>query len=112
VSNTDKLEVTAPVGFRLEWRPGDYCFYSLENFSRETQWEGACVCGLYSAPQAGCDPAVAVYRGRHWLQPRYAPSAGVPGGFTPLYLGPVLHEPDIDEIFALLFPSFVEPQSR
>jgi hypothetical protein len=78
------------LGYCLEWRPGDLCFYTVWDFAREPRRESARVRPLYATPQEGCggEPAI-VYRGRFWMQPKHA-GGGVPEGYLPLYAGPAL----------------------
>lgn len=86
-----------PIGYRLEYRAGDYGFYSLEDFARETFAPSARICGLYSAPQPGCSASVAAYRGRFWHNAKnYQHNCDMDPHAVPLYLGQVLHEPAHD----------------
>ena len=82
-----------PAGYRLEWRPGDYCFYTPDGWARERARTSARVHGLFRQPQPGCGAEPAVYLGRYWVQPKNLRSGECPVGFVPLYLGPVLHDP-------------------
>lgn len=100
-----------PAGYRLEWKPGEYCYYSAEDYARETYRDGARVHGLFHHPQPDCPADVNVYRGWCWVQPKY--DHGIRDeSFMPLYLGPLLHEPPINEGALFLFPSLVEDRLR
>lgn len=86
--------INLPVGYCLEFRPGDRCYYGLEDFARETHRSGAVIRGLYREPQPGCEQAPSAYRGRFWHEARhYAYNGRHDPGATPLYMGPVLHDP-------------------
>lgn len=90
---TDTL-TQSPVGYRLEYRPGRPCFYSLDDFARETFAEGAEIRGLYTQPQSGCSDQPAAYRGRYWHEAtHYEGNRYLDPEATPLYLGQVLHSP-------------------
>jgi hypothetical protein len=103
------FRVEEPECYRLEWRPGRYCFYRPEDYTKEgDRVDSARVWGLYRQPQAGCPTEPAVYRGRHFVQPEYTSAGRCPDGFVPLFLGPVLNEPVLDAEVALLFPSILE----
>lgn len=77
--------------FRLEWKPGNYIFATVENYAIECGKEGARVWGLYKTPQPNCPQEIAVYRGSYWVQPKYVFGKSLVG-FTPLYLGVMLHD--------------------
>lgn len=96
-----------PAGYWLEYRPGSPCLYSPEAFSRETRHEGAQIRGLYLSPQGGCQQSPAAYRGRFWVLAKHF-RPGTDPIAQPLYLGPILYEPPIDEVVALVFPSLIE----
>lgn len=81
-----------PVGYRAEIKPGEYLFYSVADYARETYLGDAQVWGLYEEPQSACSAAVAVYKGPYWIQPRYVYGKDV-SEFTPLYLGPMISKP-------------------
>ena len=98
-------------GYRLEWKPGEYVHMSPEYYAKEVCRDGARTWGLYAEPQPGCSAEVAVYRGRYWIQPKYVYNTDLKD-FTPLYLGPVLHEPPMDEAVLLAFPSIIEERLR
>ena len=92
------MTVDHPVGYWLEYRPGDPVFYTLENFGRETFASGAEVRGLYTKPQPGCSAVPAAYRGRYWHQAKhYLHNGGMDPDAVPLYLGQVLHDPAHDD---------------
>ena len=102
-----------PQGYRLEWKAGDYCFYTPEDFSREVNTNNARVCGLFTAPQPGCSGEPAAYRGVMWCEARYRKAnAFMDPDAVPMYLGPVLHEPPMNEDVLHLFPSLVENRLR
>jgi len=83
-----------PLGYWLEWRPGDVCLYTPEDFAREKFAPGAEIRGLYTAPQPGCCAEPAAYLGRFWHQAKhYTPTSLSDPDAVPLYLGQVLHEP-------------------
>ena len=86
-----------PIGYWLEFRPGDVCLYTPEDFARETMAPGAEIRGLYTAPQPGCKQEPAAYRGRYWHQAKhYLHNGGMDPDAVPLYLGQVLHDPAHD----------------
>ena len=102
-----------PQGYRLEWKAGDYCFYTPEDFSREVNTNNARVCGLFTAPQPGCSGEPAAYRGVMLCEARYRKAnAFMDPDAVPMYLGPVLHEPPMNEDVLHLFPSLVENRLR
>lgn len=95
--NDHTRHVCRPVGYRLEFRPGDFCFYSLADFARETFAFGAAIQGLYADPQPGCPAEPAAYRGRYWHSARhYQGNKQTDPDAVPLYLGQVLHDPAQD----------------
>lgn len=97
-TNKDKLQASADgtvaVGYRLEWKAGDYVFETAERFAKTVCKEGARIHGLFLHKQPGCDQDIAVYLGTHWIQPKHLHGRNL-DGFTPLYLGPLLHEPEL-----------------
>ena len=99
------------MGYRLEWKPGEYLFATPESFAKEVCRDSARIWGLYTEPQHGCSDAITVYRGPHWIQPKYVYSKCL-DGFAPLYLGPVLYEPIIDENELFTFPGIIEGRLR
>lgn len=89
--------VSRPVGYWVEYRPGDPCLYTVEEFGRETYSGGGEIRGLYLRPQPGCKQEPAAYRGRYWHQAKhFKHNAGLDAGAVPLYFGPVLHDPERD----------------
>jgi ADP-ribose pyrophosphatase YjhB (NUDIX family) len=84
------------LGYRLEWRPGDYVYQTPENYAKEVGTESARVRGLYTTPQLDCPPEIEVYKGWCWQRPGKLLYPSLKG-FTPLYLGPVLHEPPAEK---------------
>lgn len=99
------------MGYRLEWKPGDYIYESPEHYAKDICKASARTWGLYTEPQEGCDQAIEVYYGRHWVQPKNVHGKCL-DGFTALYLGPILHQPPIDEDIIFAFPSIVEDLLR
>jgi len=87
-----------PIGYWLEFRPGDVCLYTPENFAREKFAPGAEIRGLYTAPQPGCSAEPAAYRGRWWHQAKHYQhnNSSTDPDAVPLYLGQVLHDPAHD----------------
>jgi hypothetical protein len=86
-----------PLGYWLEFRPGDVCLYTLEDFGRETAAASAEIRGLYTSPQPGCNQEPAAYRGRYWHQARnYMNNSTIDPDALPMYLGQVLHDPERD----------------
>ena len=81
-----------PVGYRLEWKPGDYCYYNPEDFERETFKAGARIHGLFEAPQPDCPAEINVYHGNYWVQPKHVHGDDITG-FTKMYLGPCIYDP-------------------
>ena len=98
-----------PEGYRLDFKPGDPCFYTPKEYASEqaSGRDGAQTRGLFRVPQPGCPDCIEVYRGWCWVQPRYARSR-VMFGFVPLYRGPLPKDGSVDGVVFLLFPSFVE----
>lgn len=88
-------EKAQAVGYRLEFRAGDYCHYTPSDFARETYADRARICGLFAAPQPGCSPEPAAYLGRYWHEARHYANGGarIDPGAQALYLGPVMHSP-------------------
>lgn len=84
------------IGYRLEWRPGDYVYQTPENYAKEVGTESARVRGLYTAPQSGCPAEIEVYKGWCWQIPGKLLYPSLKG-FVPLYLGPVIHEPPVEK---------------
>ena len=82
------------VGYRLEWKPGEYLHYSPEEYRKEVCKSGARVWGLFPRPQPGCPVGVAIYKGGYWVQPKYLYGQSA-DGMTAMFLGPVLHEPQL-----------------
>lgn len=99
------------LGYRLEWCPGDYVFETPEHFAKEICRNSARIWGLYTEPQSGCSNAAAVYLGPHWIQPKYVYGKCL-DGFKPLYLGPLLYEPAMDEDVLFAFPGIIEERLR
>ncbi len=108
---TDILNL--PDGYRLEFRPGDPCYYSPSNYksAQDAGFDNADTWGLFKAPQHGCSPDVEVYLGWCWKQPKYVYGSSL-DGFIPLYRGPLLKTAILDEEVLLLFPSLVESRLK
>lgn len=87
------------VGYQLEWRPADYTYCLFEDIQKDAYKFGARVSCLFRTPQPGCDPEPVVYKGRFWCEAKHR-------GYNkhhdedaiPLYVGPVIHEPGVDEV--------------
>lgn len=87
--------ISSPVGYWVEFRTGDPCLYTLEDFSRETFAFGGEIRGLYAEPQHGCKQEPAAYKGRWWHEAKdYTYNSHMDPDARPLYLGHVLHDPD------------------
>lgn len=114
MSETNTVErPVMPQGYRLEWKAGNYCFYTPDEFSREVNQSSARVWGLFPTPQPGCSDEPAVYRGAMWCEARYRKAnAFMDPDAVPLYLSTVLHEPPMNEDVLHLFPSLVENRLR
>lgn len=83
-----------PLGYLIEYRPGDPCIYNVEEFQKETYAYGGLIRGLYISPQPGCDSKPAAYRCLHfWTLAKYWKKEDELHPATPLYMGPVLHNP-------------------
>lgn len=105
--------LTAVLGYRLEWKAGEYCLYTPEDFAREVNTDTARIWGLFSEPQPGCSSEPAAYRGVFWCEAKYRKAnAYMDPDAVPLYLGPVLHEPPMNEDVLHIFPSLVENRLR
>ena len=81
-------------GYKLEWKPGDPCFYSVDMFELESYKDSAKIWALYAIPQPGCDQGVVVYKSsRRWTQPKYLHGRAPEEMGVPLYVGPLLFAP-------------------
>ena len=84
-----------PDGYRVEYKPGDYCFYGLTAFSVESRALSGRICGLYKSPQAGCQQEPVAYRGKFWHEAKHFYDSGqLDPDAVALYVGPVLYEPE------------------
>lgn len=103
-----------PVGYRLEFKPGDPCYYRPDDYEKERQagYDGADIWGLFPEPQPGCPSEVDVYHGWCWVQPRYVSAVRDMTGFTPLYRGPLIQRAPIDEDVLHVFPSLIDERLR
>ncbi len=81
-----------PVGYRFEWKPADYVFMTATSYTDAVCKESARIWGLFAEPQPGCDAAIEVYFGEFWVQPKWLHGRDL-FGFAPLYLGPIISEP-------------------
>lgn len=80
------------VGYRLEWKPGEFCYSTPENYEKDICKGSARVHALFLEPQAGCPDGVEVYKCSYWVRPKYLFSST--DGMVPMFLGPKIHEPD------------------
>ena len=102
----------APVAYRLSWSPGDYCFYTPDNYEKEIYKGSASCWGLYETAQLDLLDSPAVYFGTHFVQPKYLRGGIVPEGFIPLYLGPILNQPKMGYEAAMLFPDMADEELK
>ena len=94
------FDIQTPIGYRIEFRAGDYCFYRPEDMPADAKYiYGARIVGLFTTRQQGCDRSVAAYYGRYWHQAKHYANGGdrFDPDAAPLYLGPVINDPEIDE---------------
>lgn len=105
--------MSALMGYRLEFKPGDPCYYTPKDYATEQAagYDGADTWGLFQVPQPGCQAEVEVYFGWCWVRPKYASGKDLTD-FTPLYRGPKLKDAPMDEAVLLLFPSLVEDRLK
>lgn len=101
--------MTEPVGYRLEFKPGDPCYYSPKSYKMaiEAGTANADTYGLFTEPQPDCSNEIEVYKGWCWVQPKYVHGRDM-SEFTPLYRGPLLVAATEDEQVLFVFPSIVE----
>lgn len=85
--------MSKPIAYRLEWKPGDYCYYLPAEYEREVNRGSARIRGLYRSPRPGYEQSPDVYHGTHFVRPNALRGGIVPAGFRPLYLGHIIHEP-------------------
>ncbi|MCH1880427.1 hypothetical protein MJ863_12620 [Alcaligenes ammonioxydans] len=83
----------AIMGYRLEFKPGEYCYYTPEGYALEAYKGDAPAHALYANPQPGCPSEVEVYKGWCWVRPKYNSGNIVDETFRPLFLGPQLGAP-------------------
>lgn len=75
------------MGYRLEFKPEEYCYYTPEGYALEAYKGDAPTHALYANPQPGCPSEIEIYKGWCWVRPKY--NAGiVDETFQPLFLGP------------------------
>lgn len=87
--------IPLPIGYRIEYRSGDYCFYSIQDFQRETRRGGGRIHSLHAAPQLGCPEEPVAYKGRFWCQAKYWDgNKQIDQEAVPVYLGPELYDPE------------------
>jgi hypothetical protein len=90
---------TIPIGYRIEYRPADYCFYTLGDFRRETQRLGGRIHSLHESAQPNCPAEPVAYRGRFWCEAKHwKGNAAIDPHAVPVYLGPELHDPEKDAV--------------
>lgn len=83
----------AIMGYRLEFKPGEYCYYTPEGYALEAYKGDAPAHALYANPQPGCPSEIEVYKGWCWVRPKYNFGNIVDETFRPLFLGPQLGAP-------------------
>lgn len=83
----------ATMGYRLELKPGEYCYYTPEGYALEAYKGDAPAHALYANPQPGCPSEIEVYKGWCWVRPKYNSGNIVDETFRPLFLGPQLGAP-------------------
>ncbi len=83
----------ATMGYRLELKPGEYCYYTPEGYALEAYKGDAPAHALYANPQPGCPSEIEVYKGWCWVRPKYNYGNIVDETFRPLFLGPQLGAP-------------------
>lgn len=87
--------VNQPVGYRIEYRAGDYCWYTLEDFQRETQRLGGRIHSLHREPVHGCNQKPVAFLGDYWCSTENrAANSRLDPDAKPIYLGPELHDPE------------------
>jgi hypothetical protein len=101
------VSLQMPVAYRLEYKPGDYCFSLAGDLFKWKYWKGARIHSLFTSPQNKCPDKVAVYKGKFWVEPKYSTPTLIAGAI-PLYLGPMVYEPGISDEVLLLFPSMAK----
>lgn len=81
-------------GYRLDWKGGDPCHYTVDMYEREADVykKSAQVWALHDEPQPGCSSEVAIYRGRWFVNIDAIGPATDMSELTPLYLGPVIND--------------------
>lgn len=86
-----------PAAYVLEWKPGDYCIYSLRDFQREKYSQSARIFPLFLVPMPGCQQEAYAYwssKTGHYIQAKYMRSnaAETYPDIVPLYRGPEIHD--------------------
>ncbi len=98
------------VGYRVDFRPGDPCYYTPAGFRKELRAAvRADVWGLYLTPQPGQPQEVEVFKSWCWVRPKYRRPSVDDADFQAYYLGKQLCKAKPDEAVAFLFPSLFEP---
>jgi hypothetical protein len=100
------------VAWRLSWKPGDFIFLTLEQYELETTKASADIWALYREPHPQGSKEIAVYRGPHWVQPKYVYPHTKLDGFIPLYSGPLLYMAPICEDVAFKFPGLMDERLK
>ena len=75
-------------GYRVEWRPGDPCYYSPSDFAKEIHTDTAIVYELHIEPLGD----VEVYKSWYWIRPKYLYGRSTEG-MTPMYRGRCINKP-------------------
>ena len=97
--------------YRLEWKPADWVYTSPKGFEQTIMKDGARIWALYTMPQPGCPNCIELYSGPHFIQPKHVYCKCL-DGFTPLYLGPIIHDPWAVEMAWRKFPLMRESARR
>ncbi len=95
--NTSHTLYLEPKYYRFEWKPGDYVYFTPDEYKVAVSKESARIQALYLEPIYGCLAEVEGYLAPEGMTPRFTAARYVYkkdiSQHTPLYLGPVLHEP-------------------
>lgn len=100
------------MGYRLSWKPGESIFMSVENFELETCKDSADIWALYREPHPNGSKEITVYKGGHWIEPKYVYPHTNLEGFIPLYSGPLLYMAPMGEDVAFVFPGLMEARLK
>lgn len=107
---SETLKIQQPIGYVVEWRPGDQCFYRVEDMAAEAKaLEVAEVRALFQVEQEpGQQPTA--WRGLYWCSAKHREAnAYMDPDAMPCYAGPVLREHHINPEVARIFPSLSRP---